>query len=166
MGRIGLMGQALDGTPDYMLMDLFHYTGAGARGLNNGAGRFFSINNGTALLKGFNNQAGLGGDLADWASGTNDSFNAFTSTGVKNDLTTVDLQVMDAIGYDRVTCCPSDVNADGQRDGRDIAGFTRCLLNASIVGDHYQCADMNGSGVVDATDLPLFIAAILTGGPC
>ena len=39
MGRIGLMGQNVFGQADYMQHDLFHYTGAGVRGLNNGAGR-------------------------------------------------------------------------------------------------------------------------------
>ena len=102
MGRIGLMGQNIFGQPDYMMFDLFHYTGAGVRGLNNGAGRSFSIDNGTTLLKAFNNAAVNGGDLQDWASGTNDAFNAFSSSGVQNDLTVVDLRVMDVIGYNRV----------------------------------------------------------------
>ena len=100
MGRIPLMGDNLTGSPDYMLMDLFHYTGAGTRGLNQGPGRSFSINNGTTLLKAFNNANANGGDSQDWASGTNDSFNAFSSSGVENDLSAVDLRVMDAIGYD------------------------------------------------------------------
>jgi len=107
MGRIGLMGAALDGNPDYMLYDLFSYTNAAVRGLNNGAGRSFSINNGTTLLKAFNNAALNGGDLYDWASGANDAFNAFTGIGVKNDLTDVDLRVMDVIGYDRTIPEPS-----------------------------------------------------------
>src|ERR1700730_6752557 len=100
MGRIPLMGQKLTGSPDYMLMDLFHYTGAGTRGLNTGPGRSFSIDNGTTLLKAFNNANANGGDPQDWASGTNDSFNAFCNSGVKNDLSAVDLRVMDVIGYD------------------------------------------------------------------
>ena len=102
MARIGLMGQNIFGQPDYMQFDLFHFTGAGVRGLNNGPGRSFSINNGTNLLKAFNNAAMFGGDLQDWASGTNDTFNAFSSPGVQNDLTAVDLRVMDVIGYNRV----------------------------------------------------------------
>ncbi len=100
MGRIGLMGQNLTGNPDYMQMDLFHFTGAGTRGLNNGSGRNFSVDNGTTLLKLWNNAAVNGGDLADWASGTNDCFNAFSSSGVKNDLSAVDIRNMDVIGYD------------------------------------------------------------------
>src|SRR5439155_7492520 len=70
------------------------------RGLTRGAGRSFSINNGTTLLKAFNFPNGGTSDPQDWASGTNDSFNAVGSSGVKNDLSAVDVQVMDVIGYD------------------------------------------------------------------
>src|SRR5437764_3138685 len=107
MGRIPLLGDNLSVSPDYMLMDLFHYTGAGVRGLNNGPGRFFSIDNGTTLLKAFNNAAANGGDLQDWASGTNDAFNAFSSSGVQNNLTAVDLRLMDVIGYDFASPSPT-----------------------------------------------------------
>src|SRR6202045_598000 len=107
MGRIPLMGQNLTGSPDYMLFDLFHYTGAGVRGLNQGAGRFFSIDNGTTLLKAFNSPNGNGSDPQDWASGTNDSFNAFATSGVKEDLTAGDLRVMDVIGYDFASGSPT-----------------------------------------------------------
>ena len=103
MGRIGIMGVDIGvGSPSYMMMDLFHFTGPGVRGLNNGAGRFFSIDNGTTLLKGWNNASVNGGDLSDWASGTNDTFNAFSSSGVLNALTEVDLRNMDVIGYNRI----------------------------------------------------------------
>src|SRR4029077_16549347 len=108
MGRIPLMGQNLTGNADFMLFDLFHFTGAGARGLNNGAGRFFSFDNGTTLLKAFNNAAANpGSDLQDWASGTNDAFNAFSSSSAENDLASVDLRVMDAIGYDFASSSPT-----------------------------------------------------------
>jgi hypothetical protein len=102
MGRIGNMG---DGMPDpqYQQMDLFHYSSAGVRGLNKGPGRSFSIDNGTTLLKAFNDFNANQGDLQDWADGTNDSCNAFSSDGVLNDLSDVDLRVMDALGYDRAT---------------------------------------------------------------
>jgi hypothetical protein len=102
MGRIGNMG---DGMPDpqFQQMDLFHYSSAGVRGLNKGPGRSFSIDNGTTLLKAFNDFNANQGDLQDWADGTNDSFNAFSSDGVLNDLSDVDLRVMDVLGYDRAT---------------------------------------------------------------
>ncbi|HEY2124847.1 MAG TPA: NF038122 family metalloprotease [Chthoniobacterales bacterium] len=111
MGRIGVMGQNITGQADYVPLDLFHYTGAGVRGLNNGAARSFSINNGTTLLKAFNNAAANGGDLQDWASGTNDSFNAFSNSGVQNDLTAVDIRVMDVIGYNLGSGAPTATGA-------------------------------------------------------
>ena len=111
MGRIGLMGQNLTGQPNYMLFDLFSFTGANARGLGSGSGRNFSFNNGTSLLKAFNNANANGGDLQDWASGTNDSFNAFANSGVKEDMSAIDFQVMDVIGYDRGTGSPTPTPA-------------------------------------------------------
>ena len=129
MGRIGNMG---DGMPDpqFMQMDLFHYTGAGTRGLNKGPGRSFSIDNGTTLLKAFNDFNANMGDLQDWADGTNDSFNAFSSDGVLNDLSEVDLRVMDVIGYDRGTVATSGSAANistrlpvGTGDNLLITGF-------------------------------------------
>jgi PEP-CTERM motif len=102
MGRIGISGGTVGGTVSYTLLDDLSYTGATTKGLGNGAGNFFSIDNGTTLLKAFNNQAGLGGDSRDWASGTNDSFNAFSSSGVANPVTAVDYQVMDVLGYDLI----------------------------------------------------------------
>ena len=101
MGRIGISGGTIGPFPNsYTLLDDLSYTGPGAKGLGGGFGNFFSIDNGTTLLKGFNGVAG--GDTRDWASGTNDSFNAFSGPGVQNDLTNVDLRVIDVLGYDRI----------------------------------------------------------------
>ena len=103
MGRIpGLGANFGDGGPDYLPFDLFRYTAAGTRNFTNGNGIYFSINNGTTNLKNFNFPNGNGSDPQDWASGTNDSFNAFTGSGVQNDLTPVDITTMDVIGYDLI----------------------------------------------------------------
>jgi hypothetical protein len=110
MGRIGLLGITLGGRPageaDYMLYDLYRYTAAGTRTMTNGNGIYFSINNGTTNLKNYNFPNGNGSDAQDWASGANDSFNAFSSSGVQNPLTLVDLRAMDVIGYDRTFAAP------------------------------------------------------------
>ena len=103
MGRNSIMGDPSFGTgmPNYVAFDLFHYTGAGARGLNNGPNRFFSFDAGKTLLKAFNDAvANPGNDLQDWAGPAPDSFNASGPDNEQDDLTPVDLQVMDVIGYD------------------------------------------------------------------
>ena len=108
MGRACLMGVALrPGFPGYYPMDLFHFSGPDTRRLTDGSGRYFSIDNGTTNLKGFNNASASGGDIGGWAFGTNDSFNAFAFFGVENELSPLDLRTMDVIGYDRVVPEPS-----------------------------------------------------------
>jgi hypothetical protein len=106
MGRTSVMGDNITGMPNYVAFDLFHYTAAGMRGLNKGPGRSFSFNNGTTLLTAFNNFDKNGGDLQDWAGPAPDSFNAFGPPGEQDDMTAVDLQVMDVIGYDRTATVP------------------------------------------------------------
>lgn len=104
MGRIAVDGQDLGtGNPDFVPYDLFRYSGAGTRSLSDAAtNAYFSINSGVTNLKSYN-PAGNGGDTGDWLSTTNDSFNAFSSPGVMNPMTTADLVAMDVIGYDLVT---------------------------------------------------------------
>jgi hypothetical protein len=103
MGRLGLSGGTIGANPNsYSLLDLFSYTGAGTRGLTAGPGENFSIDNGTTLLKLYNNALANGLDTRDWAPGTNDSFNQFSNSGVVNPVSTVDLREMDVIGYDRI----------------------------------------------------------------
>jgi len=101
MGRIGLSGASVGSNSNsYTLLDLMSYKSAGTRGMLNDGGNFLSFDHGSTLLKAFNNSAALGGDSRDWASGSNDSFNAFGSTGVVNGLSGVDIRTMDALGYD------------------------------------------------------------------
>ncbi|MBV9058304.1 MAG: NF038122 family metalloprotease [Pseudonocardiales bacterium] len=104
MGRLGLSGGTVGATGNsFSLIDNFSYTGAGTKGLRGGPGNNFSIDNGTTLLKLFNDPTANGLDSRDWAPGTNDAFNQFSNPGVVNPVSAVDLQVMDVIGYDLVT---------------------------------------------------------------
>lgn len=100
MGRIpGLGANFGDGGPDYLPFDLFRYTGSSTRSFTGGSGNYFSFDNGATDLKNFNFPNGNGSDPQDWASGANDAYNAFSSSGVLNALTAVDIRVMDVIGY-------------------------------------------------------------------
>ena len=104
MGRVGISGGLVAGVAGYTLLDNMSYTGIAAKGLGGGFGNSFSINNGVTLLKAFNGVAG--GDTRDWASGTADSFNAFSDPGVQNDFTAVDVRVVDVLGYDLIAVVP------------------------------------------------------------
>ena len=103
MGRIGLKSGTIgSGTDSHSLLDLFAYTGAGARSLTNGDNAFFSIDNGTTLLKEFNPNTSNGLDSRDWmgAPGPPDAYNQFSDSGVVNGFSMVDQREMNAIGYD------------------------------------------------------------------
>jgi hypothetical protein len=104
MGRLGLSGGTVGTTANsFSLIDNFSYTGAGMKGLGGGPGNNFSIDNGTTLLKLWNDPTANGLDSRDWAPGTNDAFDQFSDSGVVNPVSAVDLQLMDVIGYDLVT---------------------------------------------------------------
>ena len=100
MGRLGLSGGTVGTTTNsFSLIDNFSYTGPGTKGLRGGPGNQFSIDNGTTLLKLWNDPTVNRLDSRDWAGGTNDAFNQFSGRGVLNPVSPVDLQLMDVIGY-------------------------------------------------------------------
>jgi hypothetical protein len=55
----------------------------------------------------------------------------------------------------------ADVNLDGHVDARDVQGFLNCYIAGTPHGSGCDCADMDSSGVLDATDIGLFVNALL-----
>ena len=95
MGRISMLT-----TPgEYSDLDLFRFSAPGVRASVGTATGYFSINNGNATLNYFNSNPG--GDFGDWASSAgNDSYDAFSNSGVVNPVTATDITVMNVLGYD------------------------------------------------------------------
>ncbi len=52
-----------------------------------------------------------------------------------------------------------DMDLNGLRNGSDIQGFIRCLLNVN--GTNCACADISGNGTVGPEDLAGFVALLL-----
>ena len=103
LGRLGISGGTIGSSVNsYSLIDNFSYTGLGVKGVGNGAGNFFSLDNGSSLLKLYNNAALNGLDSRDWAPGSNDAFNQFSNSGVVNSVSPVDIRLMDVLGYNLV----------------------------------------------------------------
>jgi PEP-CTERM motif-containing protein len=109
MGRLGLCNTNLgsgNSSHAYSLADDYSYTGPGVKAPGKGPGQNFSIDNGTTLLKTFNDASANGLDCRDWAPGTNDAFNQFSGSGVVNGVSAVDLRFMDVLGYDLASPVP------------------------------------------------------------
>ena len=109
MGRLGLSGGSVGANLNtYSLIDLFAFTGPGARGMSAGPGEFHSTDNGVTLLKLWNNALLNSLDTRDWApssqggTGAPDAVNQFSNSGVVNGFTPVDRQLMDSLGYDLI----------------------------------------------------------------
>jgi autotransporter-associated beta strand protein len=157
MGRIAGLGADFgNGAADYLPFDLMRFTAPGVRSVSTGNGAYFSVDNGITDLKNFNNSIPNGGDPQDWASGTNDSFNAFTSSGVKNPVTAVDYEAMDVLGYNNVISVVysgftggfnKTQNANWGGSTLNFSGAAYADGNQAIFGD----TDANGNAVTSSS---------------
>jgi hypothetical protein len=100
-------------------LDLFRYSSAYTHTFQPGAS-YFSLDNGLTNLKAFNNSAINSGDAGDWASSTQtDSFDAFGRAGIENDVSAVDVRVMELLGY---SLLPTSLLSGGPTVGPGIGG--------------------------------------------
>jgi hypothetical protein len=117
MGRMSLLGFQ---PTDYALMDLFRYSGSGARDLTTGGSgstAYFSIDNGATNLGTWNNDP-ASGDLGDWypsgpASGGFDAYNDYSNSGVINAVSANDVTLLNALGW---SSTPPDNDRDTLSD--------------------------------------------------
>ena len=90
----------------YEPLDLFHYSAAGVRDFSGTTAGYFSANSGTTNLGNFNTNSG--GDFGDWAGSVgNNSFLAYSNSGVVNPVTASDLTEMNLLGWDPSTTSSS-----------------------------------------------------------
>jgi hypothetical protein len=149
MGRFLLVGSPVGSTAHaYSLLDLFHYSSAGHRDFVGTQPGYFSINGGVTNLDNFNTNAG--GDFGDWAgSAGNDAFRAFSSSGVVNAVSTIDLRELDILGWNRTTATTTvTVSAGGV-----TVGATASLSGASLPHDAVLVGYSDPSASYPATAL-------------
>lgn len=60
--------------------------------------------------------------------------------------------------------CRGDCNGDAQLNGADIDAFVECLLG--VGASDCGCADIDGTGTINGTDVSLFAADLLAGVGC
>jgi len=98
MGRVMLTGESISGAAGYSLLDLLHYSGSGVHDFKQSTAGYLSVNGGVSSLGAFNTVAG--GDAGDWASSVgNNSFDAYATSGVLEQISANDITEMNALGW-------------------------------------------------------------------
>jgi Ca2+-binding RTX toxin-like protein len=138
MGRLLLVGGTIGNTSNsYDVLDLFHYSGSGAHDLSGSVPGYFSVNNGQTDLHDFNITPG--GDPGDWASsltpGAADAFDAFGTPGVVAPISSSDLTVLDAIGWNAASAAPPPALPDLTVSNLSVDGTgTHVSFNLNNIG--------------------------------
>ena len=135
MGReLNAVGNTAASGPGDHPLDLFKYSAANTHEFVGTNAGYFSIDGGATNLDNFN--TATNGDFGDWAaSAGNNSFLAFSSSGVVNFLTPTDLQVMDVIGWQVTEAAPM-VAALTATSGEDGPTFSQGLLTGAADADN------------------------------
>jgi hypothetical protein len=102
MGRVLFVGDHGIGSNSYTPLDLLHYSSQGTRDFSGTTAGYFSLDGGHTNLDNFNTNPN--GDFGDWASSAgNNSFLAFSNSGVVNAFSQADTREMNALGYNDVS---------------------------------------------------------------
>ena len=135
MGReLNAAGNLVAFGPGDHPLDLFKFSAPGVREFVGTNAGYFSIDGGATNLNNFN--AFTNGDFGDWAaSAGNDSFLAFSPSGVVNFVSLTDLQVMDVIGWQVAETAPA-VAALTSTVGEDGPPFSQGLLIGASDADN------------------------------
>jgi Ca2+-binding RTX toxin-like protein len=166
MGRTVMVGDSFASSSHaYTPLDLFHYAAPGDPIFVGNQTGYFSIDGGATDLDNFNTNPS--GDYGDWAaSAGNDSFLAFSNSGVVNAVTPTDLTVMDTIGWDSAGAVTSSPPAASQAD-LTVSGlsFDSATVTLSFVIENAgpDAAAASTAGVFLSSDSNITISDSLIG---
>jgi hypothetical protein len=153
MGRLMFDGSG----GDYSPLDLFHYSAAGVRDFSGSTAGYFSADGGTTNLGNFNTNSG--GDYGDWAGSVgNNSFLAFSNSGVLNPVTANDLTEMNVLGWDPTTSGSAPVVTIALAD--DTSGGNNITANDALTGT----ADANATVTISKDSTVLGTTTADTSG--
>jgi Bacterial Ig-like domain len=131
MGRQMMDGENFAGGTSYEPLDLFHYSAPGVHDFSGTTAGYFSPDGGTTNLGNFNTNPS--GDFGDWAGSVgNNSFLAFSSSGVVNPVTANDLAEMNLLGWDPTTSGGAPVVTIALAD--DTSGGNDITANDALTG--------------------------------
>jgi hypothetical protein len=156
MGRALLVGGTIGSTPHgYYPLDLFHYSANGVHDFSGTTPGYFSINGGATNLNNFNTNPG--GDFGDWASSAgNDSFLAYSPSGVVNGISQTDLKELDVLGW--------DAGSSGSTPGPTPAQPDLSVTGFSFAGAHFSYHISNvGTGTAASSTAGVYLSSSPTG---
>jgi len=135
MGReLNAAGNTAASGPGDHPLDLFKFSAAGAHEFVGTNAGYFSVDGGTTNLDNFN--TATNGDFGDWAaSAGNDSFLAFSPSGVVNFVSLTDLRLMDVIGWQVAETAPAVASLTATV-GEDGPTFSQSLLTGTSDADN------------------------------